>query len=91
MSKLNLTEDPYLLSEGLVICRGIHPPHTFGIFSGENPLQFSFSLVLLEISTIIAITRLIRYLLKPLRQPRVISDLLVSRHLSLFSFQQILI
>ncbi|KAK6780096.1 hypothetical protein RDI58_022280 [Solanum bulbocastanum] len=67
MSKLNLTEDPYLLSKGLVICRGIHPPHTFGIFSGENPLEFSFSLVLLEISAIIAISSFIRYLLKPLR------------------------
>lgn len=78
MSNLNLTEDPYLLSKGLVICRAIHPPHTFGIFYGENPLQFSFPLVLLEISTIIAISRLIRYILKPLRQPRVISEILVS-------------
>ncbi|XP_049406195.1 cation/H(+) antiporter 24-like [Solanum stenotomum] len=76
MSKLNLTEDPYLHSKGLVICRGIHPPHTFGIFSGQNPLEFSFSLVLLEISTIIAISHFIRYLLKPLRQPRIISELL---------------
>ncbi|KAM3382273.1 cation/H(+) antiporter 24-like isoform X1 [Capsicum galapagoense] len=76
MSNLNLTEDPYLLSKGLVICRAIHPPHTFGIFYGENPLQFSFPLVLLEISTIIAISRLIRYILKPLRQPRVISEIL---------------
>ncbi|MCD7457527.1 hypothetical protein HAX54_035339 [Datura stramonium] len=76
MSKLNLTEDPYLLSKGLVICRSIHPPHTFGIFYGENPLQFSFPLVLLEISTIITITHIIRYLLKPLRQPRVISEIL---------------
>ncbi|OIT00785.1 PREDICTED: cation/H(+) antiporter 24 isoform X1 [Nicotiana attenuata] len=76
MSKLNLTEDPYIVNKGLLICRTIHPPHTFGIFYGENPLQFSFPLVLLEISTIIAISRLIRYLLKPLRQPRIISDIL---------------
>uniref|UniRef100_A0A2C9U316 Uncharacterized protein n=1 Tax=Manihot esculenta TaxID=3983 RepID=A0A2C9U316_MANES len=47
-----------------------------GIFYGENPFDYSFSLILFEIILIISISRIIRILLKPLRQPRIISDIL---------------
>ncbi|KDP45750.1 hypothetical protein JCGZ_17357 [Jatropha curcas] len=59
-----------------VICEKIHAPHPLGVFYGENPLDYSFSLVLLEIILIILISRLIRILLKPLKQPRIVSDII---------------
>ncbi|KAF8394860.1 hypothetical protein HHK36_018797 [Tetracentron sinense] len=57
-------------------CRWAKRPHPFGIFYGENPLDFSFPLVLLQISVIVVITRAVRFLLKPLKQPRIISDII---------------
>ncbi|KAF1001926.1 hypothetical protein AG4045_008840, partial [Apium graveolens] len=40
------------------------------------PLQFSIPLLLLEISMVILITRLVHYLLKPLKQPRIVSEVI---------------
>ncbi|GFP97348.1 cation/H(+) antiporter 25 [Phtheirospermum japonicum] len=65
-----------LIKKGLVICRKKQRNHPFGIFYGQNPLQFSFPLVLLQLSILIIVTRLVRFLLKPLRQPKVVSDIL---------------
>lgn len=67
-----------VLTRVRVICEKIHSPHPLGIFYGENPFDYSFSLILFEIILIISISRIIRILLKPLRQPRIISDILVS-------------
>ncbi|KAG6418076.1 hypothetical protein SASPL_120275 [Salvia splendens] len=75
-SNVNLTEPPELIKKGLVVCRESHSYHTYGIFYGQNPLDFSFPLFLLQISTLILITRLVRFLLKPLRQPNVVSEIL---------------
>ncbi|XP_057789778.1 cation/H(+) antiporter 24-like [Salvia miltiorrhiza] len=75
-SSVNLTEPPELIKKGLVTCRVSHTDHPFGVFYGQNPLDFSFPLFLLQISTLILITRLLRFLLKPLRQPNVISEIL---------------
>ncbi|XP_059663579.1 cation/H(+) antiporter 24-like [Cornus florida] len=61
---------------GPVICRRTHHSHPFGIFYGENPLDFSFPLMLMEISLVILITRILRFLLKPLKQPRIVSEVL---------------
>lgn len=74
---VNLTEPPELIKKGLVICREVHYDHPFGVFYGQNPLDFSFPLFLLQISTLIAITRILRFLLKPLRQPNIVSEILV--------------
>ncbi|KAK4407715.1 Cation/H(+) antiporter 24 [Sesamum angolense] len=56
--------------ENFVICRGIANDHAFGIFYGQNPLKYSFPLLLLELSSIIIISHVVRFLLKPLRQPK---------------------
>ncbi|KAK1373978.1 Cation/H(+) antiporter like [Heracleum sosnowskyi] len=58
------------------ICR--HPPatHSPGIFYGKDPLQFSIPLLLLEMSMVILITRLVHYLLKPFKQPRIVSEII---------------
>ncbi|CAL5424649.1 unnamed protein product [Camellia sinensis] len=58
------------------ICRTVHESHPSGIFYGENPMDYSFTLLLAEVTLIILITRTIRFLLKPLRQPRVVSEII---------------
>ncbi|EEF46024.1 monovalent cation:proton antiporter, putative [Ricinus communis] len=58
------------------ICEKIHAPHPLGIFYGENPLEYSFSLVLFELILIIVLSRIVRLLLKPLKQPRIVSDII---------------
>ena len=68
----------------LVSCRSmISKNPTFGVFYGENPFEAPFSLLLLEMSLVILISRVVRLLLKPLRQPRVVSDVIVSFSLCL--------
>ncbi|KAI3450283.1 hypothetical protein Pfo_006948 [Paulownia fortunei] len=77
MVNIDLSEPAELIKKGLVKCREKQKNHPFGIFHGQNPLQFSFPLVLLQISTLIGVTRIPRFLLKPLRQPKVVSEILV--------------
>ncbi|CAA2986590.1 cation H(+) antiporter 24-like [Olea europaea subsp. europaea] len=61
----------------VVVCHQKHTSsHPFGVFYGQNPLEFSFPLVLLQVITFIVISRTLRFLLKPLRQPRVVSYIL---------------
>lgn len=71
-----LTEGELLFNHSLVICRHVKKPHPFGIFYGDNPLNFGFPTLLLDITLMVAMTRTIRFLLKPLRQPRVVSQIL---------------
>ncbi|KAI3515009.1 hypothetical protein L1887_13757 [Cichorium endivia] len=60
-----------------IYCTHIHEKHPFGVFIyGESPQELSFSLVLLELSLVLVLTHIIRHLLKPLKQPRVISEIL---------------
>ncbi|KAL2470975.1 Cation/H(+) antiporter 25 [Abeliophyllum distichum] len=77
MMKINLSEPSELIDKGLVICHEKHTSsHPFGIFYGQNPLEFSFPLVLLQVVTFTVIARTLRFLLKPLRQPMVVSYIL---------------
>ncbi|XP_020550589.1 cation/H(+) antiporter 24 [Sesamum indicum] len=64
------------MKQNVVICRAIRNDHAFGIFYGQNPLKYSFPLLLLELSSIIIISRVVRFLLKPLRQPKVVSEII---------------
>ncbi|KAJ9145705.1 hypothetical protein P3X46_028054 [Hevea brasiliensis] len=65
-----------VISPVRLICQKIHAPHPLGVFYGENPLDYSFSLVLFEIILIVLISRVVRFILKPLKQPRIVSDIL---------------
>ncbi|KAL8525798.1 hypothetical protein ACS0TY_015152 [Phlomoides rotata] len=65
-----------LMKNHVYICRSIKNDHSFGIYYGENPLKFSFPLLLLELSFLVVITRIVRLVLKPLRQPKVISQII---------------
>ena len=55
-----------------------------GVFQGENPLDFALPLVIVQIILVIVLTRTLAFLLKPLRQPRVIAEIIVSISFLLF-------
>ncbi|KAK9989232.1 hypothetical protein SO802_029471 [Lithocarpus litseifolius] len=46
-----------------------------GLFQGDNPLHFSLPLVIVQICLVVALTRILAFLLRPLRQPRVIAEI----------------
>lgn len=54
-----------------------------GVFQGDNPLDFALPLAILQICLVVVLTRLLGFLLRPLRQPRVIAEIVVSIFLSL--------
>lgn len=49
-----------------------------GAFQNENPLDYALPLIILQICLVVVFTRLLAYLLKPLKQPRVIAEIIVS-------------
>lgn len=49
-----------------------------GVFQGDNPIDFALPLAILQIVIVIVLTRVLAYLLRPLRQPRVIAEVIVS-------------
>ncbi|TKW29632.1 hypothetical protein SEVIR_3G408800v4 [Setaria viridis] len=47
-----------------------------GAFQGENPLDYALPLIILQICLVLVVTRGLAYLLRPLRQPRVIAEII---------------
>ncbi|KAG2277564.1 hypothetical protein Bca52824_060119 [Brassica carinata] len=47
-----------------------------GVFQGESPLDFAFPLVILQICLVVAVTRSLAFLLRPMRQPRVVAEII---------------
>lgn len=61
-----------------------------GVFQGDNPLDYALPLAILQICIVLLVTRGLAYLLKPLRQPRVIAEIIVSSFLLfLYIFAQV--
>lgn len=50
-----------------------------GVFQGENPLHSALPLAILQICVVVVLTRVLAFILRPLRQPRVIAEIIVSR------------
>ncbi|EOY24908.1 Cation/H+ exchanger 18 [Theobroma cacao] len=46
-----------------------------GLFQGDNPLDYALPLAILQICLVVALTRILAFLLRPLRQPRVIAEI----------------
>lgn len=46
-----------------------------GVFQGDDPLHFALPLAILQICLVLVVTRGLAFLLKPLRQPRVIAEI----------------
>lgn len=49
-----------------------------GVWQHNDPINFSFPLLVIQISLVLAVTRTLAYFFKPLRQPRVIAEIIVS-------------
>lgn len=49
---------------------------TNGVWQGENPLDFALPLFILQLTLVVVFTRIIVFILKPFRQPRVIAEIL---------------
>ncbi|KAH0909457.1 hypothetical protein HID58_032778 [Brassica napus] len=47
-----------------------------GVFQGESPLDFALPLVILQICLVVAVTRSLAFLLRPMRQPRVVAEII---------------
>ncbi|GAB4857468.1 Cation/H(+) antiporter 18, variant 2 [Ancistrocladus abbreviatus] len=47
-----------------------------GLFQGDNPLDFALPLAIVQICLIVAFTRLLAFVMRPLRQPRVIAEVI---------------
>ncbi|KAF8404351.1 hypothetical protein HHK36_009234 [Tetracentron sinense] len=61
---------------GSVVCYAPTMITTNGVWQGDNPLDYSLPLFILQLTLIVVITRLLVFLLKPLHQPRVISEIM---------------
>ena len=49
-----------------------------GAFQGDDPLHFALPLAILQICLVLVVTRGLAFLMRPLRQPRVIAEIIVS-------------
>lgn len=49
-----------------------------GAWQGGNPLHFSLPLIILQVCLVLVLTRGLAFALRPLRQPRVIAEIIVS-------------
>lgn len=48
-----------------------------GVWQGDSPLDFAFPLLILQTILILVVSRFLALLLKPLRQPKVIAEIVV--------------
>ncbi|KAL3635653.1 Cation/H(+) antiporter 18 [Castilleja foliolosa] len=46
-----------------------------GVFQSDDPLNFALPLLIVQICLVVLLTRLLAYLLRPLKQPRVIAEI----------------
>ncbi|KAI4305389.1 hypothetical protein L6164_028759 [Bauhinia variegata] len=58
-----------------VVCDSIYT-ETAGIFYGENPFNYTFSSVLIQFFLIVLAIHIVRLLLKPLKQPRIVCEII---------------
>ncbi|KAB5551819.1 hypothetical protein DKX38_009130 [Salix brachista] len=49
-----------------------------GVWQGDNPLEHAFPLLIVQTTLILAVSRFLAFLLKPLRQPKVIAEIAVT-------------
>lgn len=55
-----------------------------GVWQGDNPLHFAFPLLIVQTTLVLLVSRSLAFLLKPLRQPKVIAEIIVSVQLSAY-------
>ncbi|XP_050241111.1 cation/H(+) antiporter 15-like [Quercus robur] len=67
---------PYNETNSTIVCYAPTMITTNGIWQGDNPLDYSLPLFILQLTMVVVTTRVLVFLLKPFRQPRVISEVL---------------
>ncbi|KAK6137308.1 hypothetical protein DH2020_028949 [Rehmannia glutinosa] len=63
-------------ANGTVKCPPPMKATSNGIFQGDDPLHFALPLLIIQICLVVLLTRGLAYLLRPLRQPRVIAEII---------------
>ncbi|CDY24802.1 BnaA08g15080D [Brassica napus] len=56
-------------------CSGTMKATSNGVFQGDDPLHYALPLLILQICIVLLLTRVLAFLLRPLRQPRVIAEI----------------
>ncbi|KAJ8765386.1 hypothetical protein K2173_012083 [Erythroxylum novogranatense] len=64
------------MTQETIVCYAPTMIITNGVWQGDNPLDFSLPLFIVQLTLVVVITRLLVFVLKPFRQPRVISEVL---------------
>ncbi|XP_010527098.1 PREDICTED: cation/H(+) antiporter 15 [Tarenaya hassleriana] len=67
---------PFDDSDSSIICYAPSMITTNGVWQGDNPLDFSLPLFILQLTLVVLTTRIFVYILRPFRQPRVIAEIL---------------
>ncbi|XP_060210250.1 cation/H(+) antiporter 15-like [Lycium barbarum] len=62
-------------TEDAIVCYAPTMITTTGIWQGDNPLDYSLPLFILQLTLVVVVTRILVYVLKPIRQPRVIAEI----------------
>ncbi|GER26839.1 Cation/H(+) antiporter 18 [Striga asiatica] len=65
-----------MASNATVKCPAPMKATSNGVFQGDDPLDFALPLLIIQICLVVVLTRLLAYLLRPLRQPRVIAEII---------------
>uniref|UniRef100_A0A2C9UQ35 Uncharacterized protein n=2 Tax=Manihot esculenta TaxID=3983 RepID=A0A2C9UQ35_MANES len=63
-------------SEDAIVCYAPTMITTNGVWQGDNPLDYSLPLFILQLTLVVVTTRFLVFILKPFRQPRVISEIM---------------
>ncbi|KAF8039223.1 hypothetical protein BT93_B1701 [Corymbia citriodora subsp. variegata] len=61
---------------GTTVCPAPMKATSNGSFQGDSPLDYALPLVILQICIVVAFTRVLAFILRPLRQPRVIAEII---------------
>ena len=64
-----------------------------GVWQGDNPLNYAFPLLIVQTTLVLFVSRFLAFLLKPLRQPKVIAEIIVCFQIkiSFFHFMHVTI
>lgn len=68
-------------TDAYIVCYAPTMITTDGIWQGDNPLDYSLPLFILQLTLVVAATHMFVFILRPFRQPRVIAEILVSSFL----------
>lgn len=63
------------MAQNVTLCPGPMKATSNGAFQKENPLDYALPLAILQICLVLVLTRTLAFLLRPLRQPRVIAEI----------------